>query len=69
MTNDDRKVPDARLLLLREVATHCAVSLRTVHTWVAGGRLRVLRLGKRCVRVEPAELNRLLREAGGEGRP
>ena len=69
MTNHDGKAPDARLLHLREVAVHCAVSLRTVQAWVAAGRLRVLRFGKRCVRVEPAELTRLLREAGEEERP
>lgn len=55
--------PAAPLLTLQEVAARLNVSLRTVQVMRSAGKLRVLVLGTRCVRVEPAELERLLREA------
>lgn len=63
MQDADRKAKDAPLLRLVDVARRCGVSLRTVRTWTATGRVRVLRLSPRVVRVEAGELERLLREA------
>ncbi|MGE0190439.1 MAG: helix-turn-helix domain-containing protein [Planctomycetota bacterium] len=51
------------LLTIPDVASRLNVSVRTVRTWVAAGRLPVVRLGRRCVRVEPAEVERMLEEA------
>lgn len=56
-------VAGTSLLRLLEVANLLAVNLRTVQGWRASGRLRVLVLGPRCVRVELAEVERLIREA------
>lgn len=53
----------APLLRLSEVATRLDVAMRTLHSWIASGRLPVLRFGKRCVRVDPAVLERLIAEA------
>jgi excisionase family DNA binding protein len=55
--------PPTRLLRIPEVAERLRVSRRTVQAWIASGRLRVVRLGRRCVRVDPAELARFLGEA------
>jgi excisionase family DNA binding protein len=48
------------LLTLDAVAQRCAVSVWTVRGWVDNGRLPVLRLPGRLVRVEPAALAQFL---------
>jgi excisionase family DNA binding protein len=58
------KAPVCALLRLREVAKRCDVSLRTVQGWVASGRLEVLRLSPRAVRVTEEALARFLDRAG-----
>lgn len=57
-------VPDARapLLTLPEVAALLHLGLRTVQAMRSAGTLRVLKFGK-AARVEPAEVERLIREA------
>jgi excisionase family DNA binding protein len=44
------------LLTFQAVAEHCAVSVWTVRTWVDTGKLPVLRLPGRLVRIRPADL-------------
>ena len=53
--------PVESLLRLRDVAARFQVSLRTVQSWRASGRLRVHVLGH-VVRVAQAEIDRLLKE-------
>lgn len=50
------------LVTLATVAKHCLVSLRTVRVWVDAGKLPVLRLPGRLVRVRRADLERFLEE-------
>jgi excisionase family DNA binding protein len=54
----DRK--SCGLLTLQAVAEHCAVSVWTVRGWVDAGKLPVLRLPGRLVRVQPEALARFL---------
>lgn len=56
-------VPAVPLLKLPEAAAIFGVGLRTLQAWRAAGRLRVVALSKRCVRVERAEVERLIRES------
>jgi excisionase family DNA binding protein len=58
-----KPAPRPVLLRLKEVAAHLDVTLRTIHGWIAAGRLHVLRLSSRCVRVDPEELERFKRES------
>jgi excisionase family DNA binding protein len=58
-----RASPTDRLSSVAEVARYCGVAERTVRSWIAAGELRVLHLSPRCVRIEPAALERFLREA------
>lgn len=51
------------LYKLTEVAAMFDVKKRTIQAWRASGHLRVLRLTGGTVRVEQAEIDRLLREA------
>lgn len=51
------------LLTVEDVAMRLNVSVRTVRAWIAAGRLPVLRFGRRCMRIEPAEVERLLEQA------
>jgi excisionase family DNA binding protein len=50
----------ARLLTFGDVATHCSVSVWTVRAWVDAGKLPVLRLPGRLVRIRPADLTAFL---------
>ena len=52
------------LLTVAEAAALLTVSRRTVFAWIAGGRLRAVRLGARTTRVPASEVARLIREAG-----
>ena len=45
-----------RLLTFQDVADHCAVSIWTVRAWVDAGKLEVVRLPGRLVRVRPETL-------------
>lgn len=54
--------PAAPLLTLPEVAALLHLGLRTVQAMRSAGTLRVLKFGK-AARVEPAEVERLIREA------
>ncbi|MCA9313877.1 MAG: helix-turn-helix domain-containing protein [Planctomycetes bacterium] len=51
------------LLTIPDVAARLNVSERTVRAWIAAGRLAVVRLGPRCVRIEPDEVERMVEEA------
>lgn len=58
--------PD-QLLAMSEVAALLGVSKRTLWSWIAAGRLPVVRLGRRVTRVESGALARLVAEARVEG--
>lgn len=42
-------------------AAYANVSQRTIRRWIADGRLRAYRAGSRLVRIDRAELDRLIR--------
>ena len=50
----------AALLTLQVAAERCAVSIWTVRAWVDSGRLKVIRLPGRLVRIDPADLDRFI---------
>ena len=50
----------APLLTFPAAAERCAVSIWTVRGWVDAGRLKVIRLPGRLVRIDPAELDRFI---------
>ncbi len=47
---------------IRQVAAELQVSERTVKNWIKQGKLKVLRLGHRTVRITEEELERIKRE-------
>lgn len=49
-----------RLLLVEEVAERLAFSVRSVRALIAGGRLPIVRVGARAVRVDEADLARYI---------
>lgn len=57
------KQSSARLLSVDEAAARLTVSRRTVFAWIAAGRLRATRLGRRTTRIRGSEIDRLLAEA------
>lgn len=48
------------LLTLQDVAIEVGVSERTLRRYVSDGRLQVIRINRRTVRVDPAEVDRFL---------
>jgi excisionase family DNA binding protein len=57
----DRKssTPEA-LLTIQDVADHTKVSYWTARGWIESGKLRVLRLPGRLIRIRPSALERFL---------
>lgn len=49
-----------QLLTLADGATEIGVSERTLRRYVAEGRLQVIRINRRTIRIDPAELDRFL---------
>jgi len=52
------------LLTIQDVADHCKVSYWTARGWIESGKLPVVRLPGRLVRVRPTALERFLAECG-----
>lgn len=50
----------SKLLTLKDAATHCSVSVRTVQRWVDEEDLPVIRI-KRLVRISAEDLGRFLK--------
>ena len=46
------------------LAQDLGVSDRTVRRWIAEGRLKAVRLSERCIRIDSAEVERFLAQAG-----
>lgn len=66
-SGDSKRAADRQssaLLTLQGVAAHCAVSVWTVRAWIDAGKLPVVRLPGRLVRVRPADLERFLEACG-----
>lgn len=49
------------LLSVKEVSRRLAIAERTVRAWIATGRLPVVRLARRCVRVPAEAVERIAR--------
>ena len=53
---DRKSSTPSRLMTFTAVAEHCAVSVWTVRAWVDAGKLPVIRLPGRLVRIRPEDL-------------
>ncbi len=48
--------------MIKQVASELQVSDRTVRNWIKQGKLKVVRLGHRTVRITQEELDRIKQE-------
>ena len=55
-------------LTVHQVAERLNVSARTVWGWVAGGRLRAIKLGKKTTRIPEGAIEEFLRSCEGAER-
>jgi excisionase family DNA binding protein len=62
----DRRYPE--LIGLTEAAQRCDVHHRTIRRWIAAGDLDAVRVGKRLLKVDAAQLDRLMQPVGGGAR-
>lgn len=53
------------LIGLTEAAQRCGVHYRTIRRWIANGDLNAVRVGPRLLKVDGADLDRLMRPVGG----
>lgn len=56
------QLPERHWLTLAEAATYTGVTVQTVRKYIASGHLPGYRLGPKFVRVDLADVERLLRE-------
>ena len=55
----------SQLLTVGQVAARLGVSIRTVWSWIALGKIQVVRLSRRATRVSVASLERFLEQCRG----
>lgn len=48
------------LITVKMFAERCSISVRKAWTMVAAGKIKVVRLGKRCTRIPASEIDRLI---------
>ena len=63
MPGKSNKFPN--LIGLQEAAARCNVDPRTIRRWIAAGRINAYRVGPRLIKVDAAELDKVLRPVGG----
>lgn len=63
MSDDTTTTP--RLLTTRETAKYLAISERTLFSLAATGRIQSVKIGRRCVRYDMADLDEFIRLAKG----
>ena len=63
--NNSRTSHRRELIGLQEAADRCGVHYRTIRRWVADGRLDAVRVGPRLLKVDAAELARVMAPVGG----
>jgi excisionase family DNA binding protein len=59
----ERRHPE--LIGLQESADLCNVDPRTIRRWIAAGRINAYRVGPRLIKIDVAELDKVLRPVGG----
>lgn len=59
----ERRHPE--LIGLQEAADRCGVHYRTIRRWVASGDLKAVRVGRRLLKVDAADLEALMQPVGG----
>jgi excisionase family DNA binding protein len=60
----ERRHPPERLGL-QEAADYCDVDYRTIRRWLAAGHLNAYRVGPKLIKVDVAELDKLITPVGG----
>jgi len=61
--------PPVRFLTVPQVAQWTTWSTRTIWEMLARGELTRIRLGRRCTRIDAAEVERLIERARGRALP
>jgi excisionase family DNA binding protein len=59
----ERRHPE--LIGLQQAAGRCGVNYRTIRRWIAAGRLNAYRVGPRLIKIDVAELDKIMQPVGG----
>jgi excisionase family DNA binding protein len=65
MPTNRRERRHPQLIGLPEAADYCDVSYKTIRRWISEGRLNAVRVGPRLLKVDTADLDKLLNPVGG----
>ncbi|MHB8869892.1 MAG: helix-turn-helix transcriptional regulator [Thermoleophilia bacterium] len=68
-STSDRTTMEDPLITAAETAARLNVSVRTVHLWIASGKLPAVRLSPRCTRVPAVAVDELVRASTSPRRP
>jgi excisionase family DNA binding protein len=60
---DRKSSAPGRLLTIQDIADHCQVSYWTARGWIETGKLPVLRLPGRLIRIQPVALTAFLEKS------
>lgn len=53
------------MISLNEAAARLGVNYRTIRRWIAAGRIDAVRVGPRLLKIDAAQLDRVMRPVGG----
>jgi excisionase family DNA binding protein len=56
-----------QLVSIAKAAAYCDVTTRTIYNWIADGRLPAHRAGPKLLRIDAADLQRLIRPVPAAG--
>ena len=61
MARSSTKPTTVKLVSIAAAAEHCDVSTQTIRRWIADGTLPAYRAGRRLVKIDLADLDRVIR--------
>ena len=56
--------PARKVVTVAYAADHVQVTPRTIRQWIREGRLPAVRVGERCIRIDLADLEKLMQPCG-----
>lgn len=60
-----RRAARPELISVTEAAERLGVNYRTIRRWIAAGRIDAVRVGPRLLKIDAAQLDRVMRPVGG----
>lgn len=59
------RTPHPEMISVTEAAERLGVNYRTIRRWIAAGRIDAVRVGPRLLKIDAAQLDRVMSPVGG----